>query len=198
MIKNIILITVLVIFASMTFAFSTKKVSQNILENLNIKNSIYNISINDLSGKKIDLSRYKNKKILFTNIASKCGFTGQLESLQKLHDKHNDDVIIIASPSNDFMNQEPLEGDEILNFCKLNYGVTFIITEKIHVKGKNIHPLYAFLTNEKQNGWNDSKTSWNFNKFLVNENGFLTHHFGSMVDPMSKKITNKISSSSTS
>ena len=198
MINNIIILTLFVTCVSIAFTFTTKKDDKNVLQNFDVKNTIYNLDINDINGKKIDLNEFRDKKILFTNIASKCGFTGQLKSLQQLHDKYKDDIIIIASPSNDFMNQEPLQGKEILNFCKLNYGVTFIVTEKIHVKGNKIHPLYAFLTDKKLNGWNNSKTSWNFNKFLINENGYLTHHFGSLVDPMSKKITSKISSSITS
>ena len=200
--NNIIILKLVSIIGSLCVASSNidldEKKNIDIVEYMKEDNIVYNYTIKSISGQNIDLKKFKNKKILFVNIASKCGFTKQLKSLQTLYEKYKNDLVIIASPSNDFMNQEPLEGEQILNFCQVNYGVTFLVTEKIHVKGKQIHPLYDFLTNKELNGWNNDKTSWNFNKFLINEKGVLTHHFGSMVSPMSKKIINNISSSITS
>ena len=121
-----------------------------------------------INGDKLEFEKFKNKYILIVNIASKCGFSSQLKSLQLLQDKNIDDLIIIGVPSNDFMNQEPLNNSQIYSFCKINYGVTLLITEKIKVKGDLIHPLFEFLTNKDLNGWLDKAPSWNFNKYLIN------------------------------
>ena len=151
--------------------------------------SVHNIKINNIQGKEIDLSEYSGKKILFVNVASKCGFTPQYEGLQELYEKYQDKLMIIGVPCNQFKKQEPGNSTEIQEFCKLNYGVTFPITEKIEVKGDNKHPLYQFLTNKELNGVKSSSVKWNFQKYLVDENGKLIDYWYSLTKPMSKKIT---------
>jgi glutathione peroxidase len=151
--------------------------------------SIYDIKINSLTGQAIDLSDYKDKYILFVNVASKCGFTGQYEDLQKLYDKYQDKLMIIGAPCNQFGGQEPGTAQEIQSFCQANYGVTFLMTEKLDVKGTNQHPLYQWLTMQSKNGKTDSKVKWNFQKYLINKDGSMIDYYFSITNPMSDKIT---------
>lgn len=157
--------------------------------NMEFKKSLYDIEINSISGDKINLADFKGKKILFVNVASKCGFTPQYEGLQELYELYKDKLMIIGVPSNQFGGQEPGSADQIQNFCKLNYGVTFLITEKVAVKGENQHPLYNWLTNKEMNGVKNSSVKWNFQKYLVDENGVFIDYYFSLTKPMSKKIT---------
>lgn len=157
------------------------------------ENSIYEIQINSLSQKAIDLNAFKGKHILFVNVASKCGFTTQYKGLQKLHDNHKDKLVVIGIPCNQFGYQEPGDAKEIEAFCELNYGVTFLITEKVDVKGKNTHPLYQWLTKKAMNGKNNSSVKWNFQKYLVDENGKLIDYYFSSTHPTSSKITKHLS-----
>lgn len=154
--------------------------------------SIYDISIESTSGETINLSSFKGKKILFVNVASKCGFTPQYQELQELYEMYNEQLVIIGVPCNQFMNQEPGTNEEIAEFCTKNYGVTFPITTKVDVKGKNQHPLYEWLTSKSKNGSVDSKVKWNFQKYLVNENGELEAFFASTVSPLDTKIVNHL------
>ena len=153
------------------------------------KKLIYDIAIKSIDGDEIDLNDLKGKKVLFVNVASKCGFTPQYEGLQKLHETHGDQVTIIGVPCNQFMGQEPGTHEEIVSFCKKNYGVTFQLTEKVNVKGAKQHPLYAWLTSKELNGSKDSKVQWNFQKYLISEKGELLNVFSSRVDPMDESIT---------
>ena len=155
--------------------------------------TLYGIKINSISGDKIDLSDYKGKKILFVNVASECGFTLQYEGLQALYELYKDKLMIIGVPSNQFGGQEPGSAEQIQSFCKLNYGVTFLITEKVAVKGKNKHPLYEWLTKKEKNGVKNSSVKWNFQKYLVDENGHLIDYYFSLTKPMSRKITKHLS-----
>lgn len=155
---------------------------------------LYHISIDSLQGKAIDLSDFKGKKVLFVNVASKCGFTPQYRDLQKLYDEYQDQLMIIGVPCNQFGKQEPGTSDEIQEFCQVNYGVNFLITEKVDVKGNNQHPLYTWLTNKQFNGKKSSSVKWNFQKYLVDENGGLIDYYYSMTKPTSKKITKHLNS----
>ena len=154
--------------------------------------SIYTININALNGEPINLSDYKDKYILFVNVASKCGFTGQYEGLQKLYDLHKDKLMIIGVPCNQFGGQEPGTVKEIQTFCQQNYGVTFLMTEKIDVKGSNQHPLYQWLTQQDKNGSSSSSVKWNFQKYLVGKKGELIDYYFSSTTPLSIKITNHL------
>lgn len=173
---------------TMCILFSLFGRSQNSVQEP--KSSIFDIAINDISGEKIDLSEFKGKKILFVNTASECGFTSQYKGLQELHEKHKDKLIIIGLPCNQFGGQEPGNVKQIQSFCQVNYGVEFLMTEKIDVKGTNQHPLYAWLTKKEINGNKSSSVKWNFQKYLVDEEGRLIDYYLSVTKPMSSKITN--------
>ena len=151
--------------------------------------SIYTIKINALNDNPINLSDYKGKYILFVNVASECGFTGQYEDLQKLYETYQDKLMIIGVPCNQFGGQEPGSANEIQEFCKVNYGVSFLITEKVDVKGNNQHPLYQWLTQQSKNGSSSSSVKWNFQKYLVGKNGELIDYYFSVTKPLSDKIT---------
>lgn len=154
--------------------------------------SLYTLSFTDIEGNEVQLEQFRGKKILFVNVASECGFTGQYEELQQLHEAYGDKVTLIGFPCNQFGGQEPGSEEEIQSFCKKNYGVTFLMASKIDVKGENQHPIYTWLTNEAMNGEEDSTVRWNFEKFLVDENGNFVGHFRSQVKPMSEKITGEL------
>ena len=154
--------------------------------------SIYDIEISSLDGKKIDLSSFKGKNILFVNVASECGFTPQYKDLQKLHELYSDNLVVIGVPCNQFGGQEPGNAEAIESFCQINYGVEFLITEKIEVKGANQHPLYQWLTKKELNGKSSSSVKWNFQKYLIDKEGHFIDYFYSITKPMSNKITSKI------
>ncbi|GGX24363.1 glutathione peroxidase [Aquimarina muelleri] len=158
-------------------------------KNKKITSLLYDIQIRSIDGSIIDLSTFNDKKILFVNVASKCGFTNQYNDLQKLNNLYSHNLVIIGSPCNQFGSQEPGNASQIQSFCKKNYGVTFLITEKIDVKGKNQHPLYGWLTQKEQNGIKNSSVKWNFQKYLVDKNGKLIDYYYSTTKPMSSKIT---------
>ena len=156
------------------------------------KESFYDIKLNDINGKQINLKSFEDKYILFVNVASKCGFTSQYTDLEKLHQQYQDNLIVIGLPCNQFGGQEPGDAEQIKNFCSSNYGVTFIISEKIEVKGEGIHPLYQWLTQKELNGNSNSTVKWNFQKYLVDKNGDFLNYFYSMTSPLSNKITSLI------
>jgi glutathione peroxidase len=156
------------------------------------KTSIYDIKINTLEGNPLDLNTFRGKKMLFVNVASECGFTKQYADLQELYDTYKDKLVVIGVPCNQFGNQEPGSATEIKTFCEKNFGVTFIMTEKVDVKGDNQHPLYKWLTSKELNSTSNSSVKWNFQKYLVNEKGQFVDYFYSMTKPMSSKITKLI------
>lgn len=153
------------------------------------KKSIYDIKINALNGKPISLSDFKGKNILFVNVASECGFTKQYKELQSLSDTYQNKLVVIGSPCNQFGKQEPGNASQIQEFCELNFGVTFLLTEKIDVKGTEQHPLYTWLTTKDLNGKKSSSVKWNFQKYLVDEAGQLIDYYYSITKPLSSKIT---------
>ena len=163
---------------------SQTKINQNM--------SLYTIEINSLDGKPIHLNDYKGKYILFVNVASECGFTGQYEDLQKLYDTYQDKLMVIGVPCNQFGSQEPGTADQIQSFCSKNYGVTFLMTEKINVKGEFQHPLYKWLTNKELNGVKSTSVKWNFQKYLVDDKGNFVDYFYSITKPLSSKITRQL------
>lgn len=153
---------------------------------------LYDIQINSLQGKPINFGDFKGKSILFVNVASKCGFTPQYKDLEKLYQEYKDHLIVIGVPCNQFGHQEPGSSDEIQEFCQVNYGVSFLITEKVNVKGSNQHPLYAWLTKKENNGKKSSTVRWNFQKYLVDSEGKLIDFYYSITKPTSSKITKHI------
>jgi len=151
--------------------------------------SIHTFKVTGIDGKQINLAAYKGKKILIVNTASKCGYTPQYESLQKVYDQYKDKLVILGFPCNQFGGQEPGTNEEIAAFCKANYGVNFPLADKIDVKGANIAPIYQWLTQKAKNGVLDANIGWNFNKFMIDENGKMLAYFPSNVKPESDAIT---------
>jgi len=157
------------------------------------KEDIFNIEITTINGEKLKMAEYKGKTILIVNTASKCGYTKQYDGLQKLYEKYKDQgFIILGFPANNFLWQEPGSNKEIQTFCKLNYGVSFPMFEKIAVKGKEICPLYEYLTNKTTNPDFGGKITWNFNKFLIAKDGTIANRFASGDKPESDKIITAI------
>lgn len=158
-------------------------------EKSSVTKSLYDIKLLSLNEKdNIDLSAFKGKYVLFVNVASKCGYTPQYEGLQALYEANKDKLVVIGLPCNQFGFQEPGDSTEIATFCRMDYGVTFPIAEKLSVKGDNQHPLYTWLTTKELNSVGDYKVTWNFNKFLVSPEGTLLGYFDSKVKPQSEEI----------
>jgi len=151
--------------------------------------TIYDFKVPSLEGSTIDFSKFKGKKVLIVNTASECGYTPQYADLQKLYEAYKSKLVIVGFPANNFGGQEPGSNTEIKEFCKKNYGVTFIMAEKVSVKGADIHPLFKWLTNKSENGVMDAEIKWNFTKFLLDEKGKLIGVFPSKVNPNSEEIT---------
>ena len=168
------------IFVLMIFNFSS---------NIDAQELIYDIEINDIKGASIDLHQFRGKYILFVNVASYCGFTKQYSDLEELYQQYKKNLIIIGLPCNQFGGQEPDNEEEIEQFCTSNFDISFLLTEKIDVKGYNQHMIYSWLTNANINGRFSSSVKWNFQKYLVNPEGELIHYFYSTTKPMSDKIT---------
>ena len=154
--------------------------------------SIYDFKVTSLDGGTIDFAKYKGKKILIVNTASKCGYTPQYEGLEKLYEQHKDNLVIIGFPANNFLYQEPGNDQDIKSFCQKNYGVSFPMASKIDVKGKKMHPLYVWLTQKKYNKYSDNSVKWNFQKYLIDEKGNLIDVFAPGVEPLSTEITSKL------
>ncbi len=152
------------------------------------KKGLHKFTVTDINGGKIDFSKYKGKKVLIVNVASKCGFTKQYTALQDVYTKYSDKLVIVGFPCNQFGEQEKGTAEEIQTFCKANYGVTFPLASKVEVKGDNIAPIYKWLTNKSENGVLDATIGWNFGKFLVDEKGNLLKYFPSATTPDSKEI----------
>lgn len=150
--------------------------------------SVYDFSFKTIDGKEVKLAKFKGKKILIVNTASKCGYTPQYEELEKLHKQYGKNVVLIGFPAGNFGGQELATNTEIQDFCKKNFGVTFLLSEKVSVKGDDITPLFKYLTTE-QNPDFTGDINWNFEKFLINEKGQLVHRFRSKVKPLSQEIT---------
>ncbi|MBP6455586.1 MAG: glutathione peroxidase [Chitinophagaceae bacterium] len=162
-------------------------------QSLNAQNKcIYEIQLTSIDGEKIDLKKFKGKKILLVNTASKCGYTPQYKELEELNLKYKDKLVVIGLPANNFLFQEPGNNKDIASFCEKNYGVSFLMTEKISVKGKKIHPLYIWLTQKRYNKFSDNEVKWNFQKYLIDENGNLIAIFPPATKPMSEEITSKL------
>lgn len=164
--------------------FTTTLHAQTIMEN-----SLHQFTVETLEGDTFDFSSLKGKKVLVVNTASKCGLTPQYKDLQALFEQYgNDDFVIVGFPANDFLAQEPGSNEEIATFCERNYGVSFPMMAKIGVKGKDMHPVYAFLTQKEKNGVMDSKVTWNFQKYLVNEDGIVEKVISPRTSPVDPEI----------
>src|SRR5215210_3259736 len=153
-----------------------------------IGSSIYSFKVTGLSGETIDFSKFKGKKIMIVNTASKCGNTPQYAELEKLYEQYKDKLVIVGFPANNFGGQEPGSKEEIQEFCKKNYGVTFPMAEKVSVKGDDIHPLFKYLVAEAQKKGFADPIKWNFTKFLLDEKGNLLTVIHNKTKPMSEEV----------
>ena len=151
--------------------------------------TIYKFKVEALDGGKIDFKKYKGKKILIVNTASKCGNTPQYAQLEQLYEKYKDKLVIVGFPANNFGAQEPGTNTEIKEFCTKNYGVTFPMAEKVSVKGDDIAPIFQYLVEEAEKLGFKDPIKWNFTKFLLDENGKLVTVIHNKVKPMSDEVT---------
>ena len=150
----------------------------------------FELNIKNISGEELDLRQYNGKTVLLVNVASKCGFTKQYADLQALYEKYKDQgLVVVGVPSNQFGGQEPGSNKEIKDFCETNFKITFPMTDKVDVKGKNAHEIYMWA---KENHGNSTVPKWNFHKILINKQGKIDDTFNSFIAPLSKKIISKI------
>lgn len=157
------------------------------------KLSIHSFIVDDINGKAFDFASLKGKKILVVNTASKCGLTPQYEELERLYNEFKDqNFVIVGFPANNFMGQEPGSNENIAAFCQKNYGVSFPMMSKISVKGKDMNPIYQFLTQKAKNGLEDNQVQWNFQKYLLDEEGFLVKVISPQTSPMDASIVDWI------
>lgn len=148
---------------------------------------LYSIEIKDLKGNKLDLNQFKDKKLLIVNVASECGYTKQYDQLQELFEIFGEKINILACPCNDFGGQEPGDHESIYQFCSINYGVTFPITEKVKII-QQPHELYKWLISQGRLVSDDHEPAWNFHKYLIDEKGFLQMSIPSSIEPLSEEI----------
>ena len=150
----------------------------------------FDLSIKNINGEELDLNRLIGKAVLLVNVASKCGFTKQYADLQILFDQYKDEGLVVTGvPSNQFGGQEPGTNKEIKDFCETNFNITFPLTDKVNVKGKDAHELYLWA---KENHGKSTVPKWNFHKILINKEGKIQDTFNSFIEPLSKKITKQI------
>lgn len=165
------------------------------VEGRNQQQTALRFKVDSLSGEEIDLTRYAGKVVMIVNVASKCGYTSQYEQLQELHEKYSEQgLAILGFPCNQFLWQEPGSAEEIQQFCRLNYGVTFDMFAKIEVKGKKASELYRFLTSLDTKPKGAGKIGWNFEKFVVDRDGFVVARFGSSTRPDDPEVVSIIES----
>ena len=145
------------------------------------------------NGTEFDFTQLKGKKVLLVNTASDCGFTNQYDQLQELHEKFQNKLVILGFPANDFKEQEKGSDDDIAQFCKINFGVTFPLMKKSSViKGDQQNKVFKWLSDSTLNGWNNKQPSWNFSKYLIDENGNLVQYFDPGVSPVSNEVISAI------
>lgn len=145
----------------------------------------------DIHGQPFDLAGLKGHKVLVVNTASECGYTPQYKQLEELYRRYKErGLVVVGFPSNDFGGQEPGSEETILAFCERNYGVSFPLMSKVHTKGADQSPVYAWLTRKELNGVLDSEVKWNFQKYLIDEDGRLVAMYPSAQEPLSTPIIN--------
>ena len=150
--------------------------------------SLHNHQLTSSKGKEVKFESFKGKPILMVNIATKCGYTPQLENLEKFHQKYKDKIVVIGVPSNDFGGQTPQSDSGVVEFCKRNYGVTFPIMKKVPVSGSESHPLFKKLAQLNDN----KQIKWNFEKFLFDKNGGFVKNYPSSIDPLDKELLTQV------
>lgn len=151
--------------------------------------SLYDYRLDDIDGKPVSLQQFRGSVLLVVNTASLCGYTYQLEGLEALFKEYKDrGLVILGFPSNDFFAQDPGTNKEIKDFCTLSYGVSFPMFSKIRVTGRDMHPLYRFLTEKRTNPRFGGAISWNFNKFLIGREGAILARFRTQDEPQSAAL----------
>jgi glutathione peroxidase len=146
--------------------------------------SIYDFTAETLDGRPAPLSAYQGKVVLIVNTASKCGFTGQYEGLERLYTRYRDrGLMVVGFPCNQFGAQEPGDAAEIASFCSATYRVDFPMMGKIEVNGPGAHPLYAYLKKARKGVLGTEAVKWNFTKFLVNRKGEAVERFAPNLEP---------------
>jgi len=171
------------------------KRSKVLVNKMNIQpfQSFYSLSVQLNNGSLLSFDSLRGRKLLLVNTASDCGYTNQYSDLQKLYEKYDDKLTVIAFPANDFQQQEKGSDEEIGNFCKINFGVTFPVALKSSaVKGNGQQKVFQWLTDKTKNGWNNKPPSWNFSKYLINEEGVLTNYFDPAISPLSEEVLKAI------
>jgi glutathione peroxidase len=162
-------------------------------KNIQPLQSFYDLSAELNNGALLSFNTLRGKKLLLVNTASDCGYTNQYSDLQKLYEEHQNKLTVIAFPANDFQEQEKGSDEEIGNFCKINFGVTFPIALKSSVvKGDDQQKVFQWLTDKTKNGWNNQSPSWNFSKYLINEEGVLINYFDPAISPQSEEVLKAI------
>jgi len=155
--------------------------------------SVYDFTLKDSKGRDVKLEEFRGRVVLLVNVASKCGYTPQYDGLQKIYERYKDQgFTVLGFPANNFGAQEPGTNEEIQEFCRINYGVTFPVFSKISVKGDDKHPLYKYLTERETNPDFAGEIKWNFNKFLVGRDGRILARFDSADKPEDAKVTQAI------
>jgi glutathione peroxidase len=155
--------------------------------------TVYDLQAETIDGETVSLSDFKGKVLLIVNSASRCGFTPQYAGLEELWERYRDQgLVVLAFPSNDFANQDPGTNDEIAQFCKARYDVSFPLFAKVKVRGDEQHPLFRALTDGSTNPDLSGPIRWNFHKFLVGRDGKLVARFGSMTKPTRRKLTKAV------
>lgn len=197
MIKKIVLLSSL--FLSLTALGQNNKTLTNsatMTEKTKQNKTIYSFKVEDINGEEFDFASLKGKKIMIVNTASECGLTPQYKQLQSLYTEFQDkNFVIVGFPANNFGAQEPGSNEQIAQFCEANFGVSFPMMAKVSVKGKDMHPLYAFLTQKKKNGLVDSDVEWNFQKYLIDEEGHLVKVINPRILPTDTEIKDWIKGS---
>lgn len=151
--------------------------------------TIHDYKVKTIDGKEFDLASLKGKKVMIVNTASECGYTPQYSELEDLYKRYaSRNFVIIAFPANNFGAQEPGTNEQISEFCKKNYGVTFPVMSKISVKGEDMHELYKYLTRKSENGVKDTEVKWNFQKYLVDEDGKVVDMIPFNISPKDEKV----------
>jgi len=155
--------------------------------------SFYDLAGQRNNGQALPFGQLKGKKVLLVNTASNCGFTNQYQELQQLSEQFANELVVLGFPANDFANQEQDDDQTINQFCQVNFGVSFPLMKKsVVVKTAEQNPVYQWLTQAQQNGWNEQAPDWNFSKYLVSEDGRLLRYFGAAVSPLSEDVTGSV------
>lgn len=159
------------------------------INNTKLFSSFYNLTATANNNAEIAFKNFKEKKVLIVNTASECGYTAQFYELEKLHEMHKSNLVVIGFPANDFKKQEPGSDAEIAEFCRITFGTQFLLMKKsVVLKGTQQNEVYQWLTDKNKNGWNEIEPEWNFSKYLIDEQGILTHYFGPSVSPLSSEL----------